>query len=375
MPSAPRSTLRKVSDLLTYSIAKTAGAVLSRLPPRAAAALARLSGRVLFHVLRRRQRIALRNLDIAFRSLRTLREKRRIARQAFEHAAACLAWLAGRERWVTKERISEFFEPAPAEFALLEGPQPRGLAVLSSHVGDWELLHHYLILRGLPMSVVVREISNPHLERELRRIRSRNGASVIPKEGALREIRAVLRRGGVVGMIADQNDPRRRRFFPFFGTPASTYTEYARVLARSGCRVVFVACIREGSGLRHRIEVRDITPAEDRDIASAEVRDITPVEVRDIAPAEDQDITSAEDPAPEAAEDPLEALKRKADAIVRSYLKATEDLVARHPEQYLWIHRRWKSRPTGAPWLYHRLGHPLDPGLLAVDNPDGEAAQ
>jgi KDO2-lipid IV(A) lauroyltransferase len=192
------------------------------------------------------------------------------------------------------------------------------------------MVEHYLGLRGIGVTVITGQISNRFLDRELKGLRSQNGMRVLPKVGALREIRSRLRQGEVIGLLADQNSPKRERFFDFFGVPASTYTEYARVLARAGCPTLFVACIRDGFQLRYKLIVRDL---------SAGLPDLQGL--------------------PRAQRASL-----RADELVRRYLKASEDLAREEPEQYWWGHRRWKSRPTGAPWLYHDLGKPLGRELL-----------
>jgi KDO2-lipid IV(A) lauroyltransferase len=185
--------------------------------------------------------------------------------------------------------------------------------------------HHYLALRGIPVHVVTRDLSNRHLNRTLSRIRSRHGARVIPKHGALRTLSRALRDGHTVGLLADQNCPSRERFFPFFGVPASTYTHHAKLFVKRGCRVIFIACIREGTRGPFRVTVRDLSSG-----------------------------------LPERAHwTARERHQHQADELIRRYLRVTEEIIRENPQQYLWMHRRWKSRPTGEPWLYHDLGQPL----------------
>lgn len=301
------------------------------MPPEVLRLAAVPAGTLVYFVLRRRRRIALRNLDIAFRSALAPGEKRRIARASFANALLTFAGPLARERWV-RRRGGELFAITEAEDRLLAGPHPRGLAILSAHAGDWEMLHRYLLFRGLPIVAVTRGVANRIVDRELARLRAGHGGRVVPKAGALRQIRAALARREPVGLMADQNCPARKRFFAFFGVPASTYTEYARVFARLAPTILFVACLRERGG-RFRIRVQDLgTGLEAVSGAS-----------------------------------PREERARCADEIVRRYLRAVEDLAREHPEHYLWMHRRWKSRPSGAPWLYGDLGRPLDLRLL-----DGE---
>jgi KDO2-lipid IV(A) lauroyltransferase len=305
-------------------------AIIPFFSPAAASAVARACGSILYFTCRRRKRIVFRNLDIAF-GPGNKAQRKRIARKAFQHAAACLASLAARDKWSKARDFGGSFQVDPAAARLLEGPQPRGIAILSAHVGDWEALQWYLSTHRILSAVVTREISNPHLDRQLRRLRLGTGARLIPKQGALRELRAAIDRGEGVGLMADQNCPKRSRFFDFFGVPASTYTGYSRVLARAGVRVVFAVCLRDSGDFRFRIQAVLLQPERE--------------------------------PSPGAAPPSAGETKACADGIVSRYLKAMEDVVREHPEQYLWLHRRWKSRPTGSPWLYGELGRPLDPDV------------
>jgi KDO2-lipid IV(A) lauroyltransferase len=317
--------LRKGRDLLVYVLLKSAFLLASLLPPTLAYRLARPCGSLLYFTGRQRRHIALRNLDIGFRSALSRREKRRVAHQSFQHAMINLAGVTIRRRWV-RHPERRFFDISQEENDLLVRSHEQGLVLLSAHVGDWEMGHHYLSLRGIPVAAVAREITNPYLDQEVVRLRSQCGGRVIRKRGALKEMRGVLRRGEVVGLVPDQNCPSREHFFKFLGVPASTYTEFARVIARTDARVLFVACIREGYRLRFRCTVRDL-------------RENLPGSLKG---------------------DTDETIRERAHLLVRRYLDALEELVRAHPEQYLWTHRRWKSRPTGAPWLYHDLRRPLE---------------
>ena len=297
----------------------------SLLPTRWITPTATIAGKVAYTLAARRRRVALRNLDIAFGQELSAAERRRIACASFANLISNVLVLGLRTRRLPASRLHDLFECSPREDALLEEVAAQPFAVLASHVGDWEISHHYLALRGIPLQVVVRELSNRHVDRTLNKLRSAHGAGVIPKHGALRCLLRALRAGRSVGLLADQNCPSRERFFPFFGVPASTYTEHARLFAKNGCRVIFFGCVRIGPGLRYRLMLRDLT--------------------RDL-PAPTSTTTRA-------------AIHQRADAITTRYLKATEDVIRAHPEQYLWMHRRWKSRPDDTPWLYHDLDQPL----------------
>ena len=125
-------------------------------------------------------------------------------------------------------------------------------------------------------------------------------------------MRSVLARGEAVGLMVDQCASSREPCFRFFDRRAATHFQYARLLARLRTEVVFVACVRDGFQFRFQLRARDLT-------------------------------------------DSLEgsgSVDERAERLVKSYLATVEEEIRRDPHQYLWMHRRWKVRPPGAPDLY-----------------------
>jgi KDO2-lipid IV(A) lauroyltransferase len=177
----------------------------------------------------------------------------------------------------------------------------RGFFFLTPHLGCWEYAALVAGAGGFPMTVISRPLDNPLLEAEVRRFRERTGNSVVHKAEAAREILKVLRAGGAVGILADQ---RARQpdavVVPFFGRPAATTSALARFLDRTEALVVPASCIRVAPARwRHRYR--------------------EPFDVRSL-------------PAAERRPEPLTA---------RLNL-VMESLIREHPEQWLWLHNRWK---------------------------------
>ena len=308
---------QRIEAVAALSILK----ILSFVPLAILTPLANGFGTLAWSLCARRRHIAMRNLDIAFRDTKSPRQKRFLARRSFQHCARIVLTLIVQDRVLRSGKHRWQFDISQEDNHTLEECADKPTAVLAAHAGDWELTHFYLGQRGYPLHVLTRNISNPFLDRALTRLRERRGGSVIPKQGALTKVRTKLREGKKVGLLVDQNDPTRANFFEFFGVPASTYTGYARLLLRARCHVIHVACIYEDA-YHYRICVRKLHSGTGK------------------------------------------CSEKDAEALTRDYLQATEELIRTYPEQYLWLHRRWKSRPTNAPWLYHRLGTPLDLGLL-----------
>ncbi len=312
-----------LSDLPLALAVRAAGAAIARAGPRGAYLFARLIGKGWYRLLPVRRAVTRRNLEIAFRDRYSREERERIAEASYCHTMATAMDVFLRERAVRPGTWTRFITADPGVEEVFAREHPRGIALLSAHLGDWEMLQYYFALRGLPAATVARRIHNPHLDRLALELRTRRGGSVIPKTGALRKVWRALRSAGAVGLMTDQSAPPGEGFQKFFGASASTNFQYARLLARARPEVVFVVCVREGFGFRFRILSRDLSGA--------------------IAGPESED--------------------RRAQKLVEDYLATLEGWIRDRPEQYLWMHRRWKWRPSGAPDLYRRLGRGLDPGI------------
>lgn len=179
--------------------------------------------------------------------------------------------------------------------------------VLTAHLGNWELLTVAHRLTGYPLATVVRPLDSPWLEALADRLRRKSGVELIAKRGALRPVLKALADGRMVGILLDQNASRRESVFvPFFGRPASTSKSLALLAARSGAPVVPIFIRREGRG--HRVTIYPTLPAPT---------------------ANDSE-----------------------QAVVELTARCTETIevaVRAAPEQWLWIHNRWRTRPPGRP--------------------------
>lgn len=324
--SLPRGMMVPFDVAVTYAI-RAVLRVVSLLPVRLLLPITRSAGTLIWLVARRRRRIVRRNLDIAFRDTRSAAEKSRVNRRCFQHAVSCAASFIFMDRWL-KKSASDGFTISPEDAAILEaGPKSR-TAVLTAHAGNWEMGQLFMFLRDFPLVAFARDLGNPYLNAVLQRSRARRGGVISNTSSG--ELRQALRRGDNVAILADQNDHRRMHYADFFGVPAASYIGYARILLRARCRILFSVCIEENrSPLRFRLIFRELRPAGDPKVRWRKAD--------------------------------LESESRK---LVRDYLDATEEVVRQYPEQYFWMHRRWKSRPWGTPKLYEQLGRPLDPSVL-----------
>jgi KDO2-lipid IV(A) lauroyltransferase len=288
---APRLALMALSPV---------GRLLAAVPARLGLWLGRRLGDLAWLLLPRRRRVALDNLHLAFPD-RAPAERRRIAHASFRHLGmmgveACV--FAFRPPVVLLSRV-EISGWERAEEAAAGG---HGVLMLTAHLGNWELLAASHRLRSLPLSVVVRSMDTPALEAIVNAFRRRAGVELIDKRDGFRAALAALRRGRMVGVLLDQNAARAEGVFaPFFGVPASTSRGMALLALRSEAPVL-PAFIRRLPGGRHLVEVGSVLPVPPG---------------RDVA------------------------------ALTRTYTAAIESAIRVSPEQWLWVHRRWRTRPEG----------------------------
>lgn len=273
---------------------------LRALPHAGARSVGRGIGLVAWALDGRHRRVAAGNMALALPELGEA-ERRRLVRDCFRHFGAALCDAISSTRFDAVE-ICRHFTLEGWENLEAADRRGRGVFILSAHVGFWELVPPVVALYRGPMSIVVRPADNPHLDRELRALRERFGNEVVPKRGAVRKMLERLRAGGRVGILIDQRvQPKEGIAVPFFGRPAQTSPALARLSLRTGAAVVPVAAFPEPRG-RYRLIARSaILPPEG---------------------AEDDEATVA--------------------ALTRRYLEAAEEDIRAHPDQWLWMHRRWR---------------------------------
>ena len=282
--------------------ADVVGGVARRLPRRSALALGRLLGRVLAAVDRRHVAIAVDNLRHAFPDWSEERLQG-TARGVYAHFGCALLdilWAEGRSR----EELLAGVEVVGREHVEAAMAAGRGVVLCTAHIGNWEL--HGIVHAWAfgPIGVVARPLDNPALDARLCAFRTTVGTAVIYKRKALPQVMKMLREGRVVAIVLDQNVQAQDGIFvEFFGRPAATTTVAAALALKTGCALVPSHLDLLPDGRYRAVYERPLawTPSGDRD---ADIARIT------------------------------QELARRTEAWVRAT-----------PEQWLWIHRRWKTRP------------------------------
>ena len=272
------------------------------MPLPVAAWVARRLGDLAYVVLGRRRRTALQNLLQAFPDLPPAK-RRSLARASFQHIG-----LVVLESLVSVRRpVAEIADGITVEGLshLRETMDRYGRALLlTGHLGNWELLTLAPALVGYPLTVVARTLDWGTLNRWADGLRRKVGVDVVDKRDAVRPVLAALRSGRMVGILLDQNASRREGVFvPFFGRLASTSRAMALLALRTGTPIVPAFTSRVSPG-RHVIEIHPAVPQP----ATAD----------------------------EAA---IRELTGRCTAVIEQAVRAT-------PEQWLWMHDRWRTRPA-----------------------------
>jgi KDO2-lipid IV(A) lauroyltransferase len=294
---------RTVLGWLTLVVLTPLGLALAWLPARLGLWVGARLGDLAWTALPGRRAVTLENLERALGAETPNVDRARIGRASFRHLGmnlveACIFYFRPPARLLSRVEIRGI------DHILGAARQGHGVLALTAHLGNWELLAASTALMPVPLSAVVRPLDDPLLDGILMRFRARAGFEVIAKRSALADIRDALRRGRMVGVLLDQNASRREGVFaPFFGVPASTSKGLALIALRTGAPVVPGFIRREGRG-RHVVEFFPCVP-------------------------------------PPADGDPV--------AFTRAFNEAIETAIRRTPEQWFWLHRRWKTRPQENP--------------------------
>ncbi len=272
-----------------------------------------IAGGFLGYVLDRRHvRIGSRNLAFAFPG-KSEHERRRILRASYINlgrSAAEYIRLGGFFYRRLKRRIVyrrfDYWEEMNRRYP------GKGVIILTAHFGNFELLPAAHALHGYQITLVHHTQRFLAGDAMMTYVRERAGITIIRKHAAARAVLKSLRESELVGIPFDQNAKRSEAIFaPFFGEPAATSSGLARLVAISGVPVVPVFLVREPGRRTHRIEILDEIPIQRSDNPGADVEENT-----------------------------------------RRFTRVIEDVVRRYPEQFLWTHRRYRTRPRGMPAVY-----------------------
>src|ERR1700758_1540493 len=267
-------------------------------------------GALAFILTGRLRRTGERNLQIAYPES-DASWRGRVVRQLYRNLGFHLAEFCLMSRY-TAESTRGMVRYAGLEHFLAARERGRGVLVVTGHLGLWELSSFYHSLMGYPMSMVIRRLDNPLVDRMVNSIRCLHGNTVLHKDDFARGLLGAMRRGETVGILMDTNmTPPQGVFVDFFGTPACTASGLARIALRTDSAVVPGFTIWDETLGKYRLRF-------DPTIELVRTGNL------------EADIT----------------------ANTQKFTKVIEDYVRKYPEQWLWVHRRWKTRPGGEAPLY-----------------------
>jgi Kdo2-lipid IVA lauroyltransferase/acyltransferase len=297
---------------LEFVLVWTLVKLLAAVPRSWARALGAGVGSVAFQALPRLRQVGLRNLQLAFPE-KTLQEREQVLRRLYRN----LGWLLGefcQMSSYTPENTRSFIRYEGLENYLAARERRKGVLIVTGHLGAWELSSFYHSLMGHPMSMVIRRLDNARVDRLVNGIRCLHGNRVLHKDDFARGLLAAMRHGETVGILMDTNmTPPQGVFVPFFGHMACTASGLARVALKTGAAVLPGFMVWEEQEQKYVLRFGP---------------EIGLVETGN----EEQDM--------------LDNTAR--------FTAAIEDFVRSYPEQWLWVHRRWKTRPEGEAPVYQR---------------------
>ncbi len=300
----------KMRHRLEFALVWLLVKLLGNLPRAAARTIGAAIGWIAFAAVPRLRRVGLRNLALAFPE-KSDAERKRILRSMYRNLGWQLAAFCQMPRYTLKQ-TNRFIRYEGLEHYLAAQARGHGVLIVTGHLGAWELSSFYHSLAAHPMSMVIRRLDNPFVDRFVNRIRCLHGNRVLHKDDFARGLIAAMRAGDTVGVLMDTNmTPPQGVFVDFFGHAACTASGVARIALRTNAAVLPGFMLWKPSERRY---VLHFCP---------------PLQLVN---------TGNED----------------GDAIANTqiFTKALEDVIRRYPEQWLWVHRRWKTRPPGEPQLY-----------------------
>jgi KDO2-lipid IV(A) lauroyltransferase len=300
----------RLQTLLEYTLARALLSALGMLPRRLAVSAGRAMGRLGYLSFSELRRTGSRNLDIAFPNL-SQSERERLLRGCFENLGRMLGEFSQLPR-INPEQLRERVHCEGLEYLRAAQENGRGVILFTAHLGAWELSSFALSTFGHPLSFMVRRLDNDLIERMIDNIRQRFGNRTLDKNAVSRQALRELNEGGTLGMLPDVNMLAREGVFvDFFGTPASTTSMLAKLALRTGAAVIPIYAPWDEQRQQFLLQLEP------------------PLLV-------------------ERTGDEVEDVRR----LTATFMASIENVVRRYPEQWLWIHKRWKTRPPGAPELY-----------------------
>jgi KDO2-lipid IV(A) lauroyltransferase len=290
-------------DYFVYLLIRIVVAVVQILSRTAAFRLADLLAALAYRVDRRHRLVADENLRFAFPHLDD-RQRDQLVRRVYRHFCRVLIEIIHLPRIFTVSTWKHYTELVNGGGVVSGLVGDRPLLLVTCHFGNWELAGFALGALGFRTYAIARTLDNPYLNTFLLRFREKTGQTILNKSGDFEKIQAVLASRGALATLGDQDAGQRGQFVEFFGRPASTHKAVALLAVQHDALMAVVGVPRVAEPLKYRIVVEEVIDPRDYDGRPDAVKVMT-----------------------------------------QRFTFALERLIRRYPEQYFWLHRRWKHQP------------------------------
>ncbi|MHB1664008.1 MAG: lysophospholipid acyltransferase family protein [bacterium] len=286
-----------------YFLVKIFYILINALPLNCSLALGRFLGIAFYKLDKKHAKSVFKNLKIAFKDDKSDEELNKIAVNFYKNLGMVFIEIFRLNKY-TKENIDDFVETDFGNLKDIYGKEP--ILLLTAHFGNWELLAKTFSLKGYIGNVLARPLDNEYIEQILYKLRTVSGNKVIyNRENAVKEILTAINKKEIIGFLPDENASKRIGVFvDFFGNPACTMPGIANIAAKTKARVVPAFIVRQSNFSRHKLIIGE------------------PLEINYTG-------------------------NRKEDVIniLNIFHAAIENIIKEYPEQWFWIHNRWKTRP------------------------------
>ncbi|HYL09673.1 MAG TPA: lysophospholipid acyltransferase family protein [Candidatus Acidoferrales bacterium] len=297
-------------EWLEYALVWAALKSLGTLPRAVARAVAGGAARFLFVFLGKFRRVAMFNLRLAFPDW-TDKQRRGVIRKMVRNLGWMAAEFAQFPRW-TPKNVERIVVLDGHENFLAGANRGKGVIFLTGHMGAWEVSSFAHALYGFPLYFLARQLDNRRVDALINRYRCLAGNQPIFKNESARATLKILRESGTVGILADQNTlPEEGIFVAFFGTPACTTTGIARLALHTDAAVVPGYAWWDDAIRKYRLRFEPPVEVVRTGDAGTDIRVNT-----------------------------------------ENFTRVIEEFARKHPDQWLWAHARWKTRPAGEKPLY-----------------------
>ena len=296
-----------VPKWLVYLAVRVAMCIFQAMPLALSYSIAEILGRLGYRVDRRHRKIAMENLRHAFAGKYSEEELRRIIERVYVHFASVAVEIAHLPRLLRTSTWRDHIVARGQEAVVRLVLSNRPVILLTAHFGNWEMAGYTMAAFGFKPTSIARSLDNPYLERLLKDFRTQTGQEIIYKRGAFDQVSAIMRRGAMVGILSDQDAGHRGVYVDYFGRPASSHKGVALLSLEHDAPICIGFAKRLGRRFRFEVWMQSI---------------LEPGDYRQLP-------------------DPVWS-------ITQDCARAFESVIRETPEQYLWLHRRWKHQPPAS---------------------------